>query len=141
MAAITPAPGGGMVVKVNGSVLKAASWQRARRATVLPIPTSGMTANADGQYEVPNTTGLITTQIVIRGPYNTASPFHAAPYTIRNGVTVTAQFGQIAALLTPLINYKVADTSDEQDIERLGMWEATLVPATDDTAGYFTEAA
>lgn len=141
MAAITPAPGGGMVVKVNGTVLKAASWQRARRATQLPIPTSGMTANADSQYEVPFTTGLITTQIVIRGPINTAALFHLAPYNLRNGVTVTAQFGQTSVLLTPVINFKVADTSDEQDIERLGMWECTLVPATDDTAGYFTEAA
>ena len=141
MAAITPAPGGGMVVKINSNVLKAASWQRARRATQLPIPTSGMTANADSQYEVPFTTGLISTQVVIRGPVNTASLFHLAPYHLRTGNTVTAQFGQTSTLLTPVINYKVADTSDEQDVERLGMWEAVLVPATDDTAGYFTEAA
>ena len=141
MAAITPATGGGMVVKVNGSTLKAATWRRQRAAGELPIPTSGMTANADSQYEVPVATGLIRTRIVITAPYDTGTPFHGAPYTLRPGVTVTAQFGQISTLLTPSINFKVLETTDENDVEQLGKWECTLVPYTDSTAGYFTEAA
>jgi hypothetical protein len=141
MAAITPAVGGGMVIKVNGTVLKGASFERPRSASRLPIPTSGMTANADGEYEVPNTTGLITREIMLRGPYDTATPFHGAPYHIRPGKTVTVQVGMISSLLTPSINFKVERTTDRQDVERLGEWEALLIPAVDSTDGYYTEAA
>lgn len=141
MSAITPAVGGGMVVKVNGNVVKAARYRRQRSAARLPIPTSGMSANADSQYEVPNTTGMISTEIVIGGPYDTAAPFHSATYLIRPGKEVAAQFGMVSTLLTPSVNFKVADTTDENEAERLGMWEAVLVPSTDSTSGYYTEAA
>jgi len=140
MAAISPAVGGGLVVKVNGSVIKCAAFERPRAATRLPIPTSGMTANADGQYEVPHVTGLITTEFVLRGPYDTAAPFHAAPYNLRPGMQVTMQVGQTSTLLTPTIYYKVERTTDRNEAERLGEWEAVLVQATDDTAGTFTVA-
>ena len=46
MAQITPAVGGGMVVKVNGNVVKAGTFRRERAAGELPIPTSGMSANS-----------------------------------------------------------------------------------------------
>jgi len=141
MAAITPAAGGGMVVKVGGSVLKVEAFERPRNANRIPIPTSGMTANADGEYEVPHTTGLITTEVVLRGPYDTAAPFHAAPYHIRPGKVVTLQLGQISSLLTPSINYRVERSTDRQSAERVGEWDAVLVQATDSTAGTFTEAA
>lgn len=139
MAAITPAPGGAMVVKVNSNVVKAGTFRRNRRGARLPIPTSGMTANADGKYEVPHDIGMITTELVITAPYDTAAPFHSVTYNLRPGMTVTAQVGMIASLLTPSINYKVESTTDENEAEALGRWEATLVPAVDSTAGYFTE--
>jgi len=141
MAAITPAVGGGMVVKVSGSVLKCEAFDRPRTGARLPIPTSGLTANADGKYEVPHAVGMITSEVMLRGPYDTAAPYHAAPYNIRAGVTVTLQVGQISTLLTPSINYNVERTTDRNEAIRLGEWEAVLVQATDSTAGYFTEAA
>ncbi len=136
MAAITPAIGGGMVIQINGTVIKAAGWDRPRAASRLPIPTSGQTANADGEYEVPHTTGMITTEFVLRGPYDTAAPYHGAPYNIRPGKTVTMRFGYTASLLTPSINYKVERTTDTDEVERLGEWEAVLIQGTDATAGY-----
>lgn len=141
MAAITPAGGGGLVVKVNGTVLKTEAFDRPRTAGRIPIPTSGMTANGDSEYEVPHTTGLISTEVMLRGPYDTAAPFHAAPYHLRPGKTVTLQLGQISTLLTPSINYKVERTTDRNQAERVGEWEAVLIQATDATAGTFTEAA
>jgi hypothetical protein len=141
MAQITPAVGGGMVVKVNGNVVKAGTFRRERAAGELPIPTSGMSANADSQFEVPFATGLIRTRIVITAPYDTAAPFHSATYLLRPGKEVTAQFGMISTLLTPSITFKVLSTTDDNDVETLGKWEATLVPKTDDTPGYYTEAA
>jgi len=141
MAAVTPALGGGLVVKVGGTALKCEAFQRPRRGARLPLATSGLTANADGVYEVPHAVGMVTTEVVLRGPYDTAAPFHAAPYNIRPGVTVTLQLGQISTLLTPSINYKVEGSTDSNDAMRLGEWDATLVQATDSTAGTFTEAA
>lgn len=141
MSAVTPALGGGMVVKVNSNIVKAASFQRRRSAGRIPLPTSGLTANADSVYEIPHAVGMVTTEIVIRAPYDTAAPFHSATYLLRPGKTVTAQFGMISTLLTPAISYKVADTTDSNEAERTGEWEAVLVQATDDTAGFYTEAA
>lgn len=140
MSAISPATGGGMVVKVNANVVKAATFRRNRSAARLPIPTSGLAATADSMYEVPHTVGMITTEIVITAPYDTATPFHSATYNIRPGKVVSAQFGMISSLVTPLINYVVERTTDENDAERLGQWEAVLVQATDSTAGYYTDA-
>ncbi len=137
MAAIAPAIGGGMVIKINSNVIKAAGFERPRAAARLPIPTSGQTANADGQYEVPHTTGMITTEFVLRGPYDLNAPFHAAPYNLRPGVTVTMQVAQ-QTLLTPSINYIVERTTDRNEAERLGEWEAVLIQGTDATAGYYT---
>lgn len=139
MAAITPAVGGGMVVSINGTTLKATSFRRERSAGELPIPTSGMTANADSQYEVPETTGLIRTRVVISAPFNTAAVFHGGAHLIRPGLTVSARFGMTSILLTPAVNYKVLSTSDGNNVDKLGEWECTLVPSTDDTAGYYTE--
>jgi hypothetical protein len=140
MAAITPSVGGGMVVQFKATAMKAATWRRERVAGELPIPTSGMTANADGNYEVPHATGLIRTRVVVTAPFNSASTFFSTTFDIRTGMTVAARFGMSSTLLTPSINYKVLSTTDMQDVEKLGEWECTLVPATDDTAGYFTEA-
>lgn len=139
MSAIVPAVGGGMVIKVNGSVLKCQAFDRRRSAARLPIPTSGMTANADGKYEVPTEIGMISTEIVLRGPYDTSAPFHGAPYNLRPGVQVTVQLSQNGVLFTPSINYKVAESTDANEAERLGTWDAALVQATDATAGTFTE--
>lgn len=139
MAAITPAPGKGSVVKVNSSVLKLATWRRTRTAGKLDYPTTGMTADADSQYEVPHAAGLIETSIVIEGPYDTAAPYHGTPYNIRAGTTQSFQFGHVAAgPLTPARNMVVLETTDENEAAALGRWTATVAPATDDTAGYFT---
>jgi hypothetical protein len=141
MAAITPAVGGGMVVKVNGNIVKAATYQRERVAAELPIPTSGMTATADSQYEVPFTTGMIRTRIVITAPYDTAAAFHTATYDLRPGMTVAARFGMTSAFLTPNVTFKVHSTTDGNQAEQLGEWQSVLLPATDSTSGNYTEAA
>lgn len=139
MAAITPAPGKGSIVKCNSTTLKLASWKRQRSAGKLQFPTTGMTVDADGNYETPHAAGLIETNIVIEGPYDTAVPFHGAPYHIRAGVVNTFQFGMVAAgPLTPARSMIVLETTDENEAAALGKWSATLAPYTDDTAGYFT---
>lgn len=140
MAAVTPAIGFGMVVKVNGATVKAASFRRERSAGELPLPTSGLSANADSQYEIPETTGGIRTRVVISGPYDTAAPFHSDTYMIRPGKSVAVRLGMTSALLTPNVTYRVLSTTDSNEAEQLGRWEATFVPDTDSTAGYFTEA-
>ena len=141
MAAITPAVGGGMVVKVNGNVLKAATFQRERAAAELPLPTSGLTANADGVYEVPFAVGMVRTRVTVTAPYDTGTSFHSATYLLRTGKTVAAQFGMTSSFLTPSVSFKVLSTTDGNQAEQLGEWQAVLVPSTDDTTGYYTEAA
>jgi len=139
MPDITPAPGKGSIVKCNATVLKLTTWRRTRAATRLPFPTTGMTADADSQYETPSEAGLIETTIVIEGPYDTTTPFHGAPYNIRAGTEQSFQFGQLAAgPLTPARTMLVVETTDENTAAELGKWQATLAPATSDTAGYFT---
>lgn len=140
MASITPAPGKGSYVKVKSAVLKAASWRRERTAGELEFPTTGMTADADGNYEVPHGAGLIKTVLVLSGPYDTAAAFHSATYDLRAGVVVNAQVGMVSTLITPAINYVVLSTTDENEAAALGRWEARLSPTTDTSAGYFTVA-
>lgn len=138
MAAITPAPGKGSYVRVNSNVLKAATWRRERTAGELEYPTTNMTADSDGNYEVPHGAGLIKTVIVISAPYDTGSTFHSNTYNLRAGVTVNVQLGQVPTLITPAIPFVVLSTTDENDVAALGKWEARLAPATDASAGYFT---
>lgn len=139
MATVTPAPGKGSIVKCNSTVLKLATWRRQRSAGKLDFPTTGMTADADSNFEVPHAAGLVETNIVIEGPYDTATPHHGAPYNIRAGTSQNFQFGMLAAgPLTPNRSMVVLETTDENEAAALGRWSATLAPATDDTAGYFT---
>lgn len=140
MPAITPAIGFGMVVKVNGAVVKAASFRRQREAGQLPLPTSGLSANADSQYEIPETTGGIRTRYVLSAPFDTANPFHSNTYNIRPGKVVSVRLGMTSTLLTPDTNFNVLSTTDENEAEQLGRWEAVFTPNTDTTPGYFTEA-
>lgn len=139
MAAVTPALGGGLVVKVNSTVLKCEAFDRPRQGNRLPLATSGLTANADGVYEVPYAVGMVSTEIVLRGIYDTAAQHHAAPYNLRPGVQVTLQIGQTSTAMTPAINYKVDRSTDRNTAMEMGTWEASLVQATDSTAGSFTE--
>lgn len=139
MAVITPAPGKGSIVKCNGTVLKLARWERTRTPGKLDFATTGMAADADGQYETPHAAGLNDTVITIEGPYDTAQPFHGAPFNIRAGTTQSFQFGQLAAgPLTPASNFVVGPTTDGNEAAALGHWRAELWPATDTSAGYFT---
>ncbi len=138
MAAVTPAPGKSMVVSINTTVLKSSTFRRERSGGEIPLPTSGLTADADGNYEVPHEVGMVTTTAVITSIYDQAAPHHAAPYNLRTGMTVSARFGMTAALLTPARNFKVMSTTDSNDAERTGLWECVLKPATDDSAGYFS---
>ena len=139
MAVVTPAPGKGSAVTCNGTALKLTSWRRQRAAGDLEFGTTGMAADADGQYEVPHEAGLVNTSIVIEGPYDTAAPFHGAPFHIRTGLKQSFRFGMIAAgPLTPARTLVILETSDENEAAALGRWSATLAPTTDDTAGYFT---
>jgi hypothetical protein len=139
MAVITPAPGKGSIVKCNTVVLKLTSWRRQRSPGKLPFPTTGMAADADGQYETPHAAGLVETTIVLEGPYDTALPFHGAPFNIRAGTTQSFQFGMVAAgPLTPASNFVVGPTTDENEAAALGRWSAEIWPATDTSAGHFT---
>lgn len=139
MATIVPAAGKGSLVKCAGTVIKLATWRRTRTAGDLEFPTTGMTADADGNYETPHAAGLINTTIVIEGPYDGLLPFHNAPYGIRAGVILSFQFGMYATgPVTPASNYEVIETTDENDVAALGRWSATIRPNTDTSAGYFT---
>jgi hypothetical protein len=141
MATVTPAPGKGSLVKVNGTELKLATWRRTRTPGELEFPTTGMTPDADGAYEVPHAAGLVKTRIVIGGPYDTAAPYHGAPYHLRATKTASVQFGHLrAGPVTPARTFVVLETTDENEAAQLGRWEATLAPSTDDSPGYFTEA-
>ena len=139
MATITPAIGKGSAVKINGNVLKLTTWERTRTPGKLPFATTGMAADADSNYETPHAAGLVETVIVLEGLYDTLTPFHGAPYNLRAGVTVAAQFGQVAAgPFTPVSNYVVGPTTDGARAAELGFWRAELWPATDTSAGYPT---
>ncbi len=139
MAVITPAIGKGSAVKVNGLVLKLTTWERTRTPGKLPFATTGMAPDADGQYETPHAAGLVETAIVLEGLYDTLLPFHGAPYNLRAGVVVSAQFAEVAAgPFTPNSNYTVGPTTDGSRAAELGFWRAELWPATDTSAGYFT---
>lgn len=140
MSAVAPAIGFGMVVKVNGNIVKAASFRRQRNAGQLPLPTSGLSANADGVYEIPETTGGVRTQYVLSAPFDTGTPFHSNTYNIRPGKVVSVRLGMTSTLLTPDTNFNVLSTTDENEAEQLGRWEAVFTPSTDTSAGYFTEA-
>lgn len=139
MATITPAAGKGSIVKCNSTVLKVATWRRTRTPGDLPFPTTGMAADADSQYETPHASGLVNTVIVIEGPYDTATPFHGAPYNIRAGTVQSFQFGQVAGgPLTPAGYFTILETTDENDVAALGRWSCTISPYTDTSAGYYT---
>ncbi len=138
MPGIAPTLGTGEYIEVNGAVLQAASWERNQNVNMMEFPVSGMTPNADGVFETPHDGNLNKTTISVRGPYNSALPFHGAPYALRKGAPCTARFGQSAALVTPIANYKVQSTRDGNDVVRHGEWEAVLVPADDGEIGYFT---
>jgi hypothetical protein len=139
MATITPAAGKGSVVKCNATVLKLTTWDRTRAAGKLPFATTGMAADADGQYETPHASGLIETTIRLEGPYDTAAPFHNAPYNIRTGTIQSFQFGQLAAgPFTPASYFVVVQSTDGSDASALGKWSAELAPSTDTSAGYMT---
>ncbi len=138
MAAVTPAPGKAMVVTINGSPLKSSTFRRQKTAGDIPLPTSGLTADADSNYHVPHAAGMIETEITITSIYDTAGPFHNAPFNIRAGVTATVRVGMTAALQTPAITYVCMSTTDNDDAERTGLWEATFKPATDSDTGYYS---
>lgn len=139
MAVISPAIGKGSAVRVNTFTLKLTTWERTRTPGKLPFATTGMAADADSNYETPHAAGLVETVIVLEGLYDTLTPFHTAPYNLRAGVTVSAQFGQLAAgPFTPVSNYVVGTTTDGNRAAELGFWRAELWPATDTSAGYCT---
>ncbi len=139
MATITPAPGKGSVVKCNTYTLKLATWRRSREASPLEFPTTGMAVDADGNYEIPHIAGLVKSSITIEGPYDSAAPFFGAPYNIRAGTVQTFQFGHVSGgAMTPSSTFLVASTTDENEAAALGKWSATLHPATDTSAGYYT---
>lgn len=137
MAAVNNAPGKAMVVSINGNVLKSSTFNRQRQGGEIPLPTSGLVADGDSNYEVPHDVGMITTTVRLTTIYDQDAPPHAAPYNLRTGLTVTAQIGMTAALLTPAVTYKVMNTTDSNDAERTGLWECELKPASDDSPGYF----
>lgn len=138
MATITPTLGTGMYVEINGSVMRAASFERSPAVTANEYPTSNMSANADGVFETPHAGNLSKTNVTIRGPFDASAPFFAAPFTIRKGVTVAIRLGQSAALVTPAVSYLVESTRDMIDVIRLGEWEATFKPTSDSDTGYYT---
>lgn len=139
MAVITPAIGKGSAVKVNATVLKLTSWERTRTPGKLPFATTGMAADQDSNYETPHAAGLVETVIVLEGIYDTALPFHGAPFNIRAGTTQSFQFGQLAAgPFTPASNYVIGPTTDGARAAELGFWRAEIWPASDTSAGYFT---
>jgi hypothetical protein len=138
MAVITPTPGKGSAVKCNGTILKATTWERTRTPGKLPFPTTGMAPDADGNYETPHAAGLIETGIVIEGLYDSALPFHGAPFSIRAGTTQSFQFAQVAAgPFTPASSFIIGPTTDGNKAAELGFWRAELWPATDTSASYF----
>jgi hypothetical protein len=139
VAVITPAPGKGSLVQCNGTTLKLTTWERTRTPGKLPYATTGMAADADGNYETPHAAGIMETVVVLEGIFDTALPFHGAPFNIRAGTTQSFRFGQVAAgPLTPAISYVIGPTTDGNRAAELGFWRAELWPATDATAGYFT---
>ncbi len=138
MSAVSPAAGKAMRVSVNGNVLKSSTFNRERSAGEIPLPTSGLTADADSNYEVPHAAGMITTTVRITSIFDTAAIHSSPPLSIRAGVVATLQFGMTAAILTPAISFVCLTTTDSNDAEKTGLWEATFKPATDDTAGNFS---
>ena len=139
MAVITPSPGKGSAVTVNGTAIPLTSWERTRTPGKLPFAQTGMAVDADGNYETPHAPGLMETVVVLEGLYNSALPFHGAPFNLRAGTTQSFRFGQIAAgPLTPASTYVVGPTTDGNRAAELGFWRAELWPATDTSAGYFT---
>ncbi len=139
MPVIIPAIGKGSAVRINGSILKLTTWERTRTPGKLPFATTGMAADADGNYETPHAPGLIEAVIVLEGLYDTLFPFHAGPYNLRAGVTVLAAFAQLAAgPFTPANNFVVGPTTDGSRAAELGFWRAELWPVNDTSAGYFT---
>jgi hypothetical protein len=87
VAVITPAPGKGSLVQCNGTTLKLTTWERTRTPGKLPYATTGMAADADGNYETPHAAGIMETVVVLEGIFDTALPFHGAPFNIRAGTT------------------------------------------------------
>lgn len=137
MAAVANAPGKAMVVQVNGTALKSSTFNRQRQAGEIPLPTSGLTADADSNYEVPFAAGMITTTIRITSIFDINNPFYAAPFNIRAGVVVTLAIGMTASLMTPTVNMVILNTTDSNDAERTGLFEFELKPSTDTSPGYF----
>lgn len=138
MAGVADCPGKAMVVAINGTVLKSSTYNRQRQGGELPLPTSGLVPDGDGNYEVPHDVGMVVTTIKLTSIFDQNAPYHAAPYNLRTGVTVTLSIGMTAALLTPAVSYKVMDTTDSNDAEKTGLWECTLKPATDSSPGYYS---
>jgi hypothetical protein len=138
MSAIINAPGKAMVVSINASTLKSSTFTRQRQGGEIPLPSSGLDPDSDGNYEVPHDVGMIVTTIRVTTIYDQIAPPHAAPYNIRTGLTVTGQFGMTASLLTPAVLYKVMNTTDSNDAERTGLFEFELKPADDVSPGYYS---
>lgn len=143
---VKPAVGMGMYVEINGTMLQGGSWKRNRKPGEIEMPTSGLDPDEDGNYEMPHDTGFVKTTITLTAPFDTAAPFHDAPYDIRAGIDVSARFGMTSNLLTPEALYRVMDTTDQNEATANGKgeWECTLMPSVsateDDTfPGYFNE--
>ncbi len=137
MSAVANAPGKAMIVEINGNVLKSSTFNRQRQGGEIPLPTSGLTPDADSNYEVPHDVGMIVTTVRVTTIYDTSAPPHAAPFNVRTGLTVTAAFGMVLGLVTPTVSYVVTNTTDSNDAERTGLFEFELKPATDSSPEYF----